>query len=113
MKKENGYIEWFEFSPQSNLLMIKVGKLDETKLTTDTGIIIATKANNVGDRPYYGEIVSIGPDVKENVEIGNIVYFPSQNAYDMGMIKTLEDGSTFLLTTSDRIDGIKVKDTRK
>lgn len=108
----NGWIEWWEFAPQSNILVIRVSPVDETKLTSDTGIVLAVKADSVSDRPYFGEVVSKGPEAN-NVEIGNIVYFPPQNSFDLGMIKREEDGSYYLMTTSDRIDGIRVKDVRK
>ena len=119
MEKDNiensGWINWWEFAPQSNILVIRVSPVDETKLTSDTGIIMAVKQSNVSDRPYYGEVVSMGPDAKKesSVEIGNIVYFPAQNAFDLGMVNREENGDYYLMTTADRIDGIRVKDVRE
>ena len=112
MESNSAFINWWEFSPQANIIVIRVGQVDETKLTTDSGIIIATKADSIADRPYYGEVVSKGPEAVE-VEIGNIVYFPPQNAFDLGMVNKEENGASYLMTTSDRIDGIRVKDIRE
>ena len=111
MEENNGWINWWEFAPQSNILVIKVSPVDETKLTSDSGIVLAVKADSVSDRPYFGTVVSMGPEA-EGVEIGNIVYFPPQNSFDLGMIKKEEDGSYYLMTTADRIDGIRVRDVR-
>jgi len=108
----NSWINWWEFAPQSNILVIRVKPVDDTKVTSDTGIIVAIKPSNVSDRPSFGEVVSKGPESKI-VEIGNIVYFPPQNSFDLGMIKKEDDGSWYLMTTEDRIDGIRVKDIRK
>jgi DNA polymerase III epsilon subunit-like protein len=112
--KNSAWINWWEFSPQADILVIRVSKVDETKLTTDTGIIMAVKQSNVTDRPYYGEVVSMGPDAMKdsNIEIGNIVYFPPQNAFDLGMVNKESNGDYYLMTTADRIDGIRVKDVR-
>lgn len=111
MEENSGWINWWEFAPQSNILVIKVAPIDETKLTSDTGIVLAVKPGSVTDRPYYGTVMSKGPEA-EGVEIGNIVYFPPQNSFDLSMIKREEDGSYYLMTTADRIDGIRVKDVR-
>ena len=112
--KNSAWINWYEFAPQSNILVIRVSQVDETKLTTDSGIIMAVKQSNVTDRPYYGEVVSMGPDAKKEstVEVGNIVYFPPQNAFDLGMVQKESNGDYYLMTTADRIDGIRVKDVR-
>jgi hypothetical protein len=110
----SSWINWYEFAPQDNILVIRVSPVDETKLTSDTGIIVAVKQSNVTDRPYYGEVVSMGPKAREesNIQIGNIVYFPPQNAFDLGMVKKEDNGDYYLMTTADRIDGIRVKDVR-
>jgi phage pi2 protein 07 len=112
--KNSAWINWYEFAPQANILVIRVSQVDETKLTSETGIIMAVKQSNVTDRPYYGEVVSMGPDTKKesNIEIGNIVYFPPQNAFDLGMVHKESNGDYYLMTTADRIDGIRVKDVR-
>lgn len=104
-----GYIQWWEFAPQSNVIVIKHTK-DETKNVTATGIIIPGTPTSVTDRPSTGIVVSKGPEVKE-VEIGMQIFFPPQNAIDLEMI-IVEDGEKYLMTTSDRIDGIRVKDVR-
>jgi len=106
----NGYIQWYEFAPQSNVIVIKYTP-DETKKVTATGIIIPDAAMSpITDRPSTGVIVSKGPDAKE-VEVGMQVFFPPQNAFDMNMIIT-EGEEKYLMTTSNRIDGIRVKDVR-
>jgi len=110
--ENNGWINWWEFAPQSNIIVIRVSPVDETKLTSDSGIVLAVKQGSVTDRPYYGEVVSKGPEA-EGVEIGNIVYFPPQNSFDLGMVKKEENGDYYLMTTADRIDGIRVKDVRQ
>jgi phage pi2 protein 07 len=113
--KNSAWINWWEFAPQDNILVIRVSKQDETKLTSDTGIIMQVKQSNVSDRPYYGEVVSMGPNATKdsNVSVGNIVYFPPQNAFDLGMVNREENGDYYLMTTADRIDGIRVKDVRE
>lgn len=112
MAQNNGWINWWEFAPQANIVVVRVSPVDETKLTSDTGIIVAVKADSVTDRPYYGEVVSKGPEAK-NVQIGNIVYFPPQSSFDLGMIKKEDDGSYYMMISADRIDGIRVKDVRE
>jgi hypothetical protein len=112
MSNVNSWIDWYEFSPRDNLLVVKVAPVDVTKMESETGIIIAVNQSNVSDRPYFGEVVSKGPEAK-SIEIGNIVYFPPQASFDLGMIKTLEDGSKFVMIPEDRVDGVRVKDVRK
>ena len=105
------YIEWYEFAPQSNVIVVRCTP-DETKIVSQSGIIVETgKPSSVSDRPSTGIVVSKGPDAKE-VEIGMQIFFPPQNAFDLEMIITKEN-EKYLMTTSDRIDGIRVKDVRK
>jgi NADPH:quinone reductase-like Zn-dependent oxidoreductase len=108
----NSYIEWWEFAPRQNLLMVRVSPVDETKLKADSGIIIAVEPSKVLDRPTAGEVVAKGPEVKD-IEIGQIVYFPGTATFDLGIVKHDEDGSYYQLIPEDRVDGIKVKDVRK
>ena len=110
-ENDNIWIDWWEFAPRDNLLVVKVKPVDETKVKSETGIIIAVQPSNVSDRPFYGEVVSKGPEVK-SIEIGNIIYFPGQASYDLGMIKTLETGEKFVMVPEDRVDGIRCKDIR-
>ena len=111
MENASGWINWWEFAPQNNLLVVRVSPVDETKVVSDSGIIIATQPSSVTDRPSYGEVVSKGPEVKK-IQIGNIVYFPPQASFDLGMIKQDKDGKYYLMIPEDRVDGIRVKDVR-
>lgn len=108
-KSGEGYINWWEFAPQDNILVIKTTP-NKMKTETESGIIISMNESKLIDRSYFGEVMSKGPNVK-NVEVGNIVYFPPNNTFDMGMVRSQGDES-YVMTTSDRIDGIKVKDVR-
>ena len=111
MEKDNGYLNWYEFAPQDNLLIIKYTP-DETKQTTDSGIIISTgKASVVTDRPQTGVIMSTGPDV-EKFQIGNQVFFAPQVSFDLEFFRT--DGEErYMMVPEDRIDGLRVKDVRQ
>ena len=106
------YINWYEFAPRENLVVIKVKPVDETKIKAESGIIVAVEPSKVLDRPTSGEVISIGPKVKD-IEIGQIVYFPGTATFDLEMIRKDEDGSYYQMIPEDRIDGIRVKDVRK
>ena len=104
------YLEWYEYQPLGNVVVVR-SRPDKLKTETESGIIISTQESKETIAPYYGEVVSIGKDVTE-VEVGNIIYFPPQNAFPVEMIRTISD-EKYLMTTSDRIDAIKVVDVRK
>ena len=105
------YINWWEFGPREDLVVVRVKPIDETKVKAESGIIIAVEPSKVLDRPTSGEVVSIGPKV-ETIEIGQIVYFPGTATFDLEMIRHDEDGSYYQMIPEKRIDGIKVKDCR-
>jgi len=42
-----------------------------------------------------------------------VVFFPPQNMLPLGQIRPDEDGAFYQMTTSDRLDGILVKDLRE
>ena len=107
---DRGYMEWYNFSPRDNVIVVKMIP-QKLKTETDSGIIIALTEDTVTVAPNYGEVVSQGPEVKEQL-IGKIVFFPPQNMLPLGMIRPTEEGVFFQMTTSDRLDGILVKDVR-
>lgn len=107
---ETGYLEWYEFAPQDNLLVVK-NKPDMTKKESPSGIIItASKPSVVTDRPSTGIIVSKGPDCKK-FEIGQQVFFSPQASFDLEMIRS-EGDEKYLMVPEDRVDGLRVKDVR-
>ena len=108
---ERGYMNWWSFAPRDNVIVVR---MIVTKLQTETesGIIFATTETKETVAPNYGEVVSQGPDVKENL-VGKVVFFPPQNMLPLGQIRPDEDGAFYQMTTSDRLDGILVKDLRE
>jgi len=110
MNEDNGYLDWYEYAPQDNLLIIKYTP-DTTKQTTDSGIIITTaKASVITDRPQTGVIMSMGPDCKKYV-LGNQVFFAPQVSFDLEFFRT-EGDEKYMMVPEDRIDGLRVKDVR-
>lgn len=110
MNEDNGYLNWWEFEPQDNLLIIKYTP-DTTKQESDTGIILTTgKASVITDRPSTGVIVAKGEDCKK-FEIGNQVFFAPQVSFDLEFFRT-EDDEKYMMVPEDRIDGLRVKDVR-
>ena len=108
---QNGYLEYYEFAPQDNLLIIRYTP-DTTKETTESGIIINVgKQSVVTDRPSTGVIVAMGEECKK-FEIGNQVFFAPQSSFDLEFFKT-EGDEKYLMVPEDRIDGLRVKDVRK
>lgn len=105
-----GYMDWWNFSPRDNIIVVKMIP-QKLKTETDSGIIIALSEDRETIAPNYGEVVSQGPEVKEDL-IGRIVFFPPQNMMPLGMIRPPEGGGFFQMTTADRLDGILVKDVR-
>ncbi len=105
-----GYMNWWNFGPRDNILVIRMIP-QKMKTETDSGIILAITEDKQTIAPNYGEVMSQGPEVKENL-IGQIVFFPPQNMLPLGMIRRLEDGSFFQMTTSERLDAILVDDVR-
>jgi len=108
---QNGYLEWYEYAPQDNLLIIRYTP-DVTKDVTESGIFISVGQKSVvTDRPSTGSIVSKGPDCKK-YDIGNQVFFAPQSSFDLEFFRTEED-EKYLMVPEDRIDGLRVKDVRK
>jgi len=107
---ERGFMDWWSFAPRDNVIVVR---MIPTKLKTETesGIIFSTTEDKETVAPNYGEVVSQGPDVGENL-VGKVVFFPPQNMLPMAMIRPTEDGAFYQMTTSDRLDGILVKDLR-
>ena len=106
----NGYLNWYEYAPQDNLLIIRHTP-DTTRQESDTGIILTTsKASMVTDRPQTGIIVSMGPDCIK-YEIGNQVFFAPQATFDLEFFRT-EGDEKYMMVPEDRIDGLRVKDVR-
>lgn len=106
---DRGYIDWWHYAPQANIIVVKMVP-QKLKTETESGIIIAVTEDKESIAPNYGEVISQGPDVKENL-VGKIVFFPPQNMFPLGMIKS-ENGEIYQMTTADRIDAILVKDVR-
>lgn len=107
---DRGYMNWWNFAPRDNVIIVRMIP-QKLKTETDSGIIIATTEDKETIAPNYGEVVSQGPEVNEDL-VGRIVFFPPQNMMPLGMIRPTEDGGFFQMTTSDRLDGILVKDVR-
>jgi len=108
---DRGYMEWYNFAPRDNVIVVRMIP-QKLKTETDSGIIIAMSEDKETIAPNYGEVVSQGPEVKEDL-VGKVVFFPPQNMMPMGMLRPTEDGGFFQMTTADRLDGILVKDVRE
>lgn len=110
MNDDNGYLNWYEFAPQDNLLIIRYTP-DTTKQESATGIIIATGTPSaITDRPSTGVIVSMGPDAKK-FKLQNQVFFAPQTSFDLAFFR-VEGDEKYLMVPEDRIDGLRVKDVR-
>jgi len=107
---ESGFINYWNYSPQGNILVIQTIKM-KIKTRTESGIIISTQETKEALAPDCGIVRSQGPDCKEDW-IGKVVYYPAQSIYPLEMIRKDEDGTSFVMTTEERIDAILVQDVR-
>ena len=106
---ELGYINWWEFAPTGDTFIVHT-KPDKTKKTTESGLIISTQTDVIQDRPFKGEIVSVGPEAK--FKVGEFVYFEPQKGMDLAMIRKPDVDEMYILLYSEAILGKRVKDTR-
>ena len=104
-----GFIDWWNYAPQDNILVVKTIKT-KVKTETESGIVIALTEDKETVCPDMGIVQSQGPNVKEDM-IGKVVMYPPQSNFPLMMIKP-EDGDIFSMVPVDRIDGILVKDIR-
>lgn len=105
---DTGYIDWFEFAPQGDMFVVK-SVPDMTKKESESGIIFAVEQDVIQDRPFKGEVVSVGPDSK--YKIGSYLYWEPMKGMDLAMIRT-EDNEKYILLYNDAILGQRVKDVR-
>ena len=105
-----GYIDWWTYAPRDNVVVVRMIP-QKLKTETDSGIILAITEDKETVAPNYGEIVSQGPEVKENL-VGRIAFFPPQNMFPLGMIRGEKEGEFYQMTTADRLDALLVKDVR-
>ena len=108
-EEERGYINWWEFAPTKDTFIIHTIP-DQTKKESESGIIFATEVDVIQDRPFKGEIISVGPDSK--FKVGSYVYFEPQKGMDLAMIRREKPEEMYLLLYDDAILGQRVKDTR-
>ncbi len=108
-KEDFGYIDWWEFHPVGDTFIVSTIP-DETKKTSDSGIIISTESDVIMDRPFKGVVVTVGP--KAEYKIGDYLYWQPQSGMDLAMIRPSKEGEKFLLLHTEAILGQKVKDTR-
>ena len=104
-----GFIEWYEFGPTKDTFIVSTIP-DQTKKTSQTGIVTSTETSVVQDRPFRGIVVSIGPD--SVFRVGDYVYFQPTSGFDLAMIKPTKDGEKFILLHTDAILGKKLIDSR-
>lgn len=108
-KQDLGFIDWWEFAPIDDTFICRSSP-DETKKTTESGLIIATQTDIIMDRPWKGEVISVGPTAKYN--IGDFLYWQPNSGFDLAMIRNQEH-EKFILLHNEAILGQRVKDTRK
>jgi co-chaperonin GroES (HSP10) len=107
---ETGFIDWYEFSPVKDYMLVQVVP-DETEKKTETGIVLSVQESVIEDRPKQGVIKAVGPDAP--YKIGTFVYWTKNGGYDLKHIRVDENDSYYILINPDTVLGIKVKDTRK
>ncbi len=108
-KTDLGYINWYEFAPQKDTFIVR-SVPDETKKSTESGIIFATETDVIMDRPFKGEIISVGPDTK--YKVGSYIYWEPQKGMNLEMIRKEQDGEVYILLYDDAVLGQRVKDIR-
>ena len=108
-KTESGFVEWYEFEPTKDTFIVSTVP-DQTKKTSQTGIVTSTETSVVQDRPFRGVVVSIGPD--SVFRVGDYVYFQPTSGFDLAMIKPTKPEEKFILLHTDAILGKRIPDTR-
>ncbi len=107
--EELGFIDWWEFAPQGDTFIV-LSRPDKTKKETESGIILTTQTDVVQDRPFKGEVVSVGPDCK--YKVGSYLYWQPTSGMDLAMIRKENPEDMYLLLYPDAVLGQRVKDTR-
>ena len=103
-------INWWECAPKKDTFVCRILP-DKSKTETESGLIIAQKAGSVQDRPYQGEVISVGPKAKYS--IGDYLFWQPQTGFDLAMIRPTQEDEKFILLHPEAILGQKVKDTRE
>ena len=104
---ENDFINWWEFSPTNDLMLVRVQTKTEEK--TESGIITNVKQSVVQDRPTEGLVVSTGPSAPFSA--GTYLYYTKTSGYDFAQIRS-ENSEMYTILHPEAILGTKVKDTR-
>jgi len=104
-----GWYDYWEYGCVDDTFIVSTVP-DQTKKTSESGIIFATEADVIQDRPFRGTVVSVGPKAK--YKIGEYLFFQPTSGMDLAFLKPTKEGEMFVLLHTDAIIGRLVKDTR-
>ena len=104
-----GWYNWWEYGCVKDTFIVSTIP-NITKKESETGIIFATEADIVQDRPFEGTVVSVGPDAK--YRLGEYVFFQPTSGFDLAFLRPSKEGEKFVLLHTDAIIGKLIKDSR-
>lgn len=63
------------FTPNKNLILVKIGRLQKEEKKADSGIVLRTASHvNVFNRETKGEVIKVGSEI-ENIKPGYVVFY--------------------------------------
>ena len=109
VKTEPGWYDWWEYGCVDDTFIVSTVP-DVTKKESETGIIFATEADVIQDRPFRGTVIAVGPKAK--YKRGDYVFFQPTSGFDLAFLRPSAEGEKFVLLHTEAIIGKLVKDTR-
>ena len=106
---KTGFYDWWEYGCVDDTFIVSTVP-DVTKKESESGIIFATEADVIQDRPFSGTVVAVGPKAK--YKLGEYVFFQPTSGFDSAFLKPTREQEHFVLLHTEAIIGKLIKDSR-